>query len=45
MRYKSENIEEYLQQLSEEIRLVINKLREVIKKNLPEGFEKKSNMI
>lgn len=41
MRYKSENIDEYLQQLPEERREVINKLRKIIKENLPEGFEEK----
>lgn len=38
MRYEANSIEEYIDQLPEDRIPVINKLREVINQNIPEGF-------
>lgn len=39
MRYKSESPEAYINELPEDRKLVIEKLRKTILENLPEGFE------
>ena len=39
MQYIANSPEDYIQQLPEERKVVISKLREIIKKNLPKGFE------
>ncbi|MFD0834960.1 DUF1801 domain-containing protein [Mariniflexile aquimaris] len=39
MQYKADSPEEYINQLPEERQAPIKKLREIIKKNLPKGFE------
>lgn len=39
MHYKADSPEEYIDQLPEERKLVITKLRTIISKNLPKGFE------
>jgi len=39
MQYKASSPEEYIKQLAEERRVVIQKIRDSILKNLPKGFE------
>ena len=39
MQYKANSPEDYIKQLPEERRIVIEKIRECILKNLPKGFE------
>ncbi len=39
MQYKANSPEEYINQLPEDRQVPIKKLREIIKKNLPKGFE------
>ena len=39
MQYKAKSPEEYINQLPEDRQAPIKKLREIIKKNLPKGFE------
>ena len=39
MQYKANSPEDYIEQLPAERQEVIEKLREIIKDNLPEGFE------
>jgi len=39
MQYKASSPEDYIKQLPEERRIVIQKIRECILKNLPKGFE------
>ncbi|WP_136668149.1 DUF1801 domain-containing protein [Flavobacterium sp. H122] len=39
MQYKVDTVEEYLNQIPEERKEAINKLRDTILENLPEGFE------
>ena len=39
MKYKATSPEDYIEQLPEERQPVIKKLREIIKNNLPKGFE------
>ena len=39
MQYKASTPEEYIEQIPEERKKVLIKLREVIKQNLPEGFQ------
>jgi len=41
MQYKASSPEEYIKQLPEERRVVIQKIRDSILKNLPKGFEEK----
>lgn len=43
MHIQAENIEHYLQQLPEDRRAAIQKLREVVRVNLPPGFEETMN--
>ena len=39
MKYEASSVDDYIAQLPEERRAIINKLREIIKQNLPMGFE------
>ena len=39
MKYKADAPEDYVKQLPEERRIVIQKIRDIILKNLPKGFE------
>lgn len=39
MQSKVQNVNDYLDELPEERRVIIEKMREVIHKNIPEGFE------
>ncbi len=39
MQSKASTPEQYLQELSEERKIIVEKLRQIILKNLPEGFE------
>lgn len=43
MQYKAETIEEYINQLPEERKVVISQLRKVINENLPKGFVEQIN--
>ena len=43
MQYKSDTIEEYINQLPEERKVVITQLRKVINENLPKGFVEQIN--
>ena len=43
MQYKAETIEEYINQLPEERKVVITQLRKVINQNLPKGFVEQIN--
>ena len=43
MQYKTETIEEYINQLPEERKVVITQLRKVINENLPKGFVEQIN--
>ncbi|WP_075340308.1 DUF1801 domain-containing protein [Tenacibaculum agarivorans] len=43
MKYEASTPEEYIAQLPEERKMVIEKLREVIKNNIPNGFEEGIN--
>lgn len=43
MQYKANSPEEYIQQLPEDRKEPVRKLREIIKKNLPKGFEEAMN--
>jgi len=43
MKYEASTPEEYIAQLPEERKIVIEKLREVIKNNIPKGFEEGIN--
>ena len=43
MKIKASNAEEYISQLPEERQVAVNKLRAVINKNLPKGFEEQMN--
>lgn len=43
MQYKADTIEEYINQLPEERKVVITKLRKVVKENLPKGFVEQIN--
>ena len=43
MQYKADTIEEYINQLPEERKVIITKLRKVIKENLPKGFVEQIN--
>jgi hypothetical protein len=39
MKHKADSPEDYVKQLPEERRIVIQKIRDIILKNLPKGFE------
>lgn len=41
MQYKANSVEEYIDQLPEERQVVLKKLRSIINKNLPKGFEER----
>lgn len=43
MKYEASTVEEYISQLPEERQEVLQKLRNIIKENLPEGFEEGIN--
>ena len=43
MKYEATSPEEYIAQLSEDRKVVVEKLRKIIKENLPEGFEEGIN--
>ena len=43
MKYKATSPEDYIEQLPEERQPVIKKLREIIKNNLPKGFDEQMN--
>ncbi|WP_299003180.1 DUF1801 domain-containing protein [uncultured Tenacibaculum sp.] len=43
MKYEVSTVEEYISQIPEERQEVLKKLRNIIKKNLPEGFEEGIN--
>lgn len=43
MQSKAKNIDDYLDELPEDRKIVISKLREVINKNIPEGFQECMN--
>ena len=39
MKYAAKSIKDYISQLPEERQIVIEKIRKVIKDNIPDGFE------
>lgn len=39
MKYEADSIEEYINQLPEERKTIIEKIRSILQKNLPKGFE------
>ena len=43
MQYEANTVEEYIDQLPEERKVVLTKLRNVIKKNIPKGFVEQIN--
>ena len=43
MKYEASTVEEYISQIPEERQEVLQKLRNIIKENLPEGFEEGIN--
>ncbi|MDI9310116.1 MAG: DUF1801 domain-containing protein [Limnohabitans sp.] len=43
MQSKAKNIDDYLKELPEDRKIAISKLREVINKNIPEGFQECMN--
>ncbi|CAM1350944.1 DUF1801 domain-containing protein [Tenacibaculum insulae] len=43
MKYEANSVEEYIAQIPEERQVVVEKLRVIIKKNLPKGFEEGMN--
>jgi uncharacterized protein YdhG (YjbR/CyaY superfamily) len=43
MQYNADTVDEYINQLPEERKIVLTRLRDVINKNLPEGFVEQLN--